>query len=424
MRSKAVLLALAATAAVSATGVSAQTTGQTRVPCDPQNAGLTLPTGFCAVVVADSAGSLRHLVVRPNGDIFAARRSGGVLALRDTTGDGVADVRAEFGDNRGTGIAIRGEDLYVALNDVIVRYRVPQGALRPVSGPDTVVRDLPANRSHTPKSIALGEGNQLFVNIGAPSNSCQDRDRQPGVPGLNPCPELETRAGIWVFDASKPGQTMADGRRWATGIRNAVGITYEPGRGLYAAQHGRDGLFQQWGNLFNEKQSAEKPAEIVMHVREGDDYGWPYCFYDPETRKHVLAPEYGGNGVRQDRCVNIKQPLAAFPGHWGPNAIAVYNGTQFPEPYRGGLFIAFHGSWNRAPLPQGGYNVAFLPMRNGAASGEGQVFADGFAGEYPLMQPRDAKYRPSGLAVGPDGSLYISDDHGGRLWRVFWRGSR
>ena len=115
--------------------------------------------------------------------------------------------------------------------------------------------------------------------------------------------------------------------------------------------------------------------------------------------------------------------LVSFPAHWGPNDLLFYTGEHFPERYRGGAFIAFHGSWNRAPFPQGGYNIVFVSMQNGAVTGEWEVFADGFKGAEPLMSPRDAVYRPTGLAQGPDGAVYISDSMTGRIWRVVYVGS-
>jgi glucose/arabinose dehydrogenase len=134
----------------------------------------------------------------------------------------------------------------------------------------------------------------------------------------------------------------------------------------------------------------------------------------------VTNPEYGGDGKSTDRCAAFTQPTVAFPAHWAPNDLVFYTGTQFPKKYQGGLFIAFHGSWNRAPLPMAGYNVTFVPF-TGDKPGTREVFADGFAGKTPLMAPNDAVARPGGLAVGPDGSLYITEDVKGKIWRVMYK---
>ena len=399
---------------------------QSRPACTADNGGITLPEGFCAVVVADSLGPARHIAVAPNGDVFVAIRNtretkGGIVALRDTNRDGRMDVRERFGDNGGSGIALVGAALFVGTDEAVLRYTIPRAGLRPSGAPDTVVAQLPTGRSHTAKTIAV-RGRDLFVNIGSPSNSCQVDDRQPQSPGQDPCPELETRAGIWRFDARRSGQRQADGERWATGIRNAVAITIDASTGqLWAAQHGRDQLVQNWPAHFDTTESAELPAEELFRVGRGDDFGWPYCFYDGLARRKVLAPEYGGDGQQVGRCARVKGPAAAMPAHWAPNGLLFYRGRQFPARFRGGAFIAFHGSWNRAPRPQGGYNVVFVPFTNGVARPY-ELFATGFAGEQ--VQPNGAAHRPVGLAVGPDGSLYVSDDRGGRIWRVMWRGKQ
>ena len=397
---------------------------QRKPACDPGNGGITLPQGFCALVIADSLGPARHLAVAPNGDVFVAIRNtrdskGGIVALRDTNGDGRMDVRERFGDNGGSGIALRGDELLFATDDAVLRYRISRRSLRPAGAPDTIVAQLATGRSHSAKTIAV-RGNDLFVNIGAPSNSCQVQDRQLQSAGQDPCPELETRAGVWRFDVRRVGQTQRDGERWATGIRNAVAITINPAdRALWVVQHGRDQLVQNWPVHFDTTESAELPAEELFRVSRGDDFGWPYCFYDGLAKRKVLAPEYGGDGAQVGRCANVKGPVASLPGHWAPNGLLFYTGRRFPQRYRGGAFIAFHGSWNRAPRPQAGYNVVFVPFARGSA-GAYEIFADGFAGE--SVQPNSALHRPMGLALGPDGSLYISDDRGGRVWRVMYDG--
>ena len=418
--------------ALSLTGGSeAVPSGAGRSPqtdCDPDDAGLTLPAGFCASVFADRVGRARHIAVADNGDVFVSLRSSrrgdppvGVMALRDSDGDGKADEQHNFGDVGGTGIALYGGYLYFAPDDRVLRYPLATGSLEPAGPPETIVSGLPAEASHATKSIEISRAGDLYVNIGAPSNTCQVEDRALRSPGQDPCPELERRAGVWRFDANRTGQTQADGQRFATGLRNMVALELHPETGvLYGVQHGRDQLAQNWPELYTERENAEKPAEEFVRIDEGDDFGWPYCFYDPELERKVLAPEYGGDGQEVGRCAEKEDPIVAFPGHWGPNGLLFYTGDQFPEDYRGGAFIAFHGSWNRAPLPQGGYNVVFQPFEDGEPAGDWEVFADGFAGGE--KGPRSAEHRPSGLAQAPDGSLYVADDRGGRIYRIVYVG--
>jgi glucose/arabinose dehydrogenase len=405
-------------------------------PCDPNNAGLTLPDGFCATLFADSLGASRHMVVAPNGDVFVNARPmrgpdpsapgnpGGVFILRDADGDGHAEIKRRAADAAGTGIAIANGYVYATTGTSVVRYPYRSGTLELGTRADTIVKDMPTG-GHSSYNFVV-DGSRLYLNVGSRTNSCQERDRQTEVPGVDPCAELETRAGIWVFSSERPGQTAADGRRYATGIRNSVALTKRAGDSdaLYVVQHGRDQLFQNWGKFFNERESAENPAEELLRVTDGDNFGWPYCFYSNDLNKKVLAPEYGGDGKTAGRCAEIKTPIYPFPGHWAPNAVLFYTGTAFPERFRGGVFIAFHGSWNRAPLPQQGFKVVYLPMNGQRVSGDHITFADGFA---PQPQPPNDPTRPirisrpTGLAQGSDGSLYVSDDVGGKIWKISYR---
>lgn len=396
-------------------------------PCGPDNAGLSLPEGFCALVVADGLGRARHLTVASNGDVFVALGmqrgggGGGVAALRDTDGDGVADEVRRFAGGPGDDVEFFGGYLYYSTNSNVVRFRWPEGALEPTVEPESIVVDLPAARGHRAKSIAIGPDGALYVNVGSPSNACQVEDRVAGAPGKEPCEELETRAGVWRFRSDWEGQRQADGVRFAAGLRNTVALAVRPQDGkLYGVVHGRDQLSQNWPDLYTVEQGAEKPAEEFVRIEEGDHFGWPYCYYDPELGLKVQAPEYGGDGHVRGTCTTMKDPLIGFPAHWAPNGLLFYAGDQFPERYRGGAFIAFHGSWNRAPLPQGGYNLVFAPFEGDEPSGEWEVFADGFAGRD--KSPRGAAHRPVGVAMGPDGSLYVSDDSGGRIYRIIYRG--
>jgi glucose/arabinose dehydrogenase/mono/diheme cytochrome c family protein len=410
--------------------------------CAGDNGGITLPAGFCATVFADHIGHARHLVVAPNGVVYVNTWSGTyygndtpppggfLVALQDLNGDGQADVTARFGDtieqgdHGGTGIGIYKDWLYAETNDRIVRYAMPKDGIMPQGTPEAIVSGLPLTGDHPMHPFAIDAKGNLFVDVATATNSCQSQNRMPNVAGDKPCTELETRGGIWRYDANKTGQKFSPAERYATGIRNADGITIDStGLGLYAAQQGRDELYENWPKLYNEDQGANLPAEELLQVKQGDDFGWPECYFDNVQQKLVLAPEYGGDGGKTvGVCAEKKGPVAFFPAHWAPNDLMLYNGAQFPTAYKDGAFIAFHGSWNRAPLPQAGYNVVFQPLTDGKASGKYVVFADGFAGAH--KDPGEAAHRPSGVTTGPDGALFIADDQHGRIWRVTFHGEK
>ena len=340
--------------------------------CARDNGGLTLPDGFCASVVAQDVGKVRHLAVGPGGELYAAVGGGflrgGIAAFRDRDGDGVMDERATFGPRDGNDVAVHDGHLYLALEDRVVRWRLTPGRLEPPGEPETVVSGLPDEGDHGAKALAFPGGSVLLVKIGSATNSCQRINRAAKSAGKDPCPELERHAGIWRFDADRAGQQFADGRRWATGMRNAEALAVQPGTGeVWAAIHGRDQLGDNWG--FSPEANAKNPAEELVQVAEGDDIGWPYCYYSNDAHRKVLAPEYGGDGRAVGRCERAKDPAIAFPGHWAPMSLAFYTGTQFGPAYAGGLFVAFHGSWNRAPLPQAGFRVVFAPFADGKPGG-------------------------------------------------------
>jgi glucose/arabinose dehydrogenase len=411
-----------------------------RVQCDADNGGITLPAGFCAVVVADNLGAARHMVVTPSGDLFVAINQTsprtpppfGIVALRDANGDGKADIIQRFNAGKGgSGIAWGDGQLFFGENDRVLRYRLRSGDLMPSSGPDVVVSGLPSTGNHISKTLVLRDQRTLFVNIGSATNSCQVVDRTAQSPGIFPCPELPFRAGVWTFNPLGTNQTEADGQHYATGYRNMVALALFPRSGeLFGVQHGRDNLFQNWPQFFNEEQGAVLPAEEFVHIGRGTNNGWPYCYFDAVFQhRKMLAPEYGGDGMKVTGpqgidCASYNQPLATFGAHWAPNGLHFYAGHQFPRRYRNGAFIAFHGGFNRAPLPNEGFNVTFVPMtKDGRPSGPAEVFADNFVmSAGPL--PATAKHRPVGVTEGPDGSLYVSDDKGGRIWRIVFVGPR
>jgi glucose/arabinose dehydrogenase len=155
-------------------------------------------------------------------------------------------------------------------------------------------------------------------------------------------------------------------------------------------------------------------------LHKGDDAGWPYIYFDPAQNKKILMPEYGGDGVKT-AGENTIDPVVAFPAHTAPNGLLFYTGSQFPEKYKNGAFIAFHGSWNRAPEPQEGFYVAFVPFSNGKPSGKWEIFANGFSGGPDKTASGRAIHRPCGLAQGPDGSIYITDDSKGTVWKITYK---
>jgi glucose/arabinose dehydrogenase/mono/diheme cytochrome c family protein len=406
--------------------------------CPGDDSGLTLPAGFCASIFADGIGHARHLVVAPNGVVYVNTWSGVyfgndvppaggfLVALQDTSGSGKADVTQRFGETvqsggaGGTGIGIYKDGLFAEINDKIVRYTLQAGSIVPRDPPQTIVAGLPLGGDHPMHPFTIDAAGLMYVDVATATNSCQPQNRSLESPGTDPCTELLTRGGIWRYDANKTDQTFSPGERFATGIRNGEGFAIDADGRIFVTQHGRDQLHSNWPAFYALSQEATLPAEELLHLRQGGDYGWPECYYDPGLHSLVLAPEYGGNGKRVGVCADKIGPVAYFPAHWAPDGMALYDKQQFPARYRNGVFIAFHGSWNRAPYAQKGYNVVFQALDGDKASGKCEIFADGFAGTE--ISPEKAAHRPTGIAVGPDGSLFVSDDVRGRIYRIVYRG--
>jgi glucose/arabinose dehydrogenase/mono/diheme cytochrome c family protein len=419
-------------------GPTARSQSSGNSACPGDNGGITLSPGFCATIFADNLGHARHLVVAPNGVVYVNTWSGPyyhfgivpagfLVALKDSTGRGHADIVERFGPSfmegatGGTGIAFYHDAIYAEEKDKILRYALAPGEIVPKDPPDVIVSGLPLSGDHPMHPFAIDAEGNLYVDLGAATNSCQLRNRMLQSPGINPCTELETRAGTWRYDANKTGQKFSPAERFATGLRNGEGFAFDSAGRIFATQHGRDQLWQNWPKFYNVHQGANLPAEELVQLKQGADYGWPECYFDGLSQNELmLSPEYGGDGKTIGICAQKQAPVAFFPAHWAPNDLLIDNFDGFPAAYRGGAFIAFHGSWNRAPEPQGGYNVVFQPLADGKASGDFIVFADGFAGA--VKDPGLARFRPTGLAAGADGALYISDDVRGRIWRVVYKG--
>ena len=429
----------AVSASVPAQNQSNQASEAKNQACPNDESGLKLPAGFCVTVFADGIGHARHMAVAPNGVLYVNTWSGTyygndtppaggfLIALQDKNGAGKADVIRRFGETvqsggaGGTGIGIYKGSIYAEINDRIVRYPLAAESVVPSGPAITVVSELPLGGDHPMHPFIIDAGGSMYVDVATATNSCQLKNRTFKSPGADPCTELETRGGIWRYDANIANQTFSPADRFATGIRNAEGIAIDSAGQLFVTQHGRDELHTNWPDVYRSDEEATLPAEELLLLKPGGDYGWPECYYDSFKKKLVLAPEYGGDGGNKiGPCATKFAPVAVFPAHWAPNAMAHYDKQQFPARYRNGVFIAFHGSWNRAPYAQGGYNVVFQPLTGNHASGPCEIFADGFAGA--VKSPGEAAHRPSGLAVAPDGSLYVSDDVRGRIYRIVYRG--
>jgi glucose/arabinose dehydrogenase len=395
--------------------------------------GITLPAGFTATLFAQSLPTPRHIVVNENGDVYTTLRSGqakfratadegGVAALRDTNANGVADVTRVFGTSDiDTGLAIHDGNLYFSSMTTI--YTVPlDGELIPASDIEVVVEQIPESaEGHRGKALTFDNDGNLYTQVGSPSNSCQAGDG-PGVAGILPCPQLDDHGGVFRYSAIARNQVHAEvAERISSGHRNFVALEWNTsGDDLFVLMHGRDGMNQLWPESFSAAADIEVPAEEFHRLEEGDNFGWPYTYWDPNRNERMIMPEYGGDGETPATLGLYKVPLIAFPAHWSPNDIVFYENEQFPEQYRHGAFIAFHGAVVPRRADPGGYNVVFVPMdAAGEITGDWEIFADDF--ERPA-RGADAVGRPSGLAIGPDGSLYIGDDTGGRIWKISYTG--
>lgn len=395
---------------------------------DAEDTGITLPEGFSATVFGDELGPVRHLAARDDGTVYGILYSnaekGSIVALKDEDGDGRADVIRYFGSGEGSGMGLHGGYLYYSTDVAVLRYKLTDGEMVPTGAPETVISGFAEQNQHAAKLFTFDGAGNIYVNIGAPSNACQEETRTEASPGMRPCPQLAQQAGIWRYKAAATGQVHpADGHRYATGIRNGMALDWSADAGaLFFATHGRDQLKMLWEGLYTDETNAELPAEEFHRADDGSNHGWPYTYWDSMRGQRMVGPEYGGDGEAVSDNAEYRAPLIGFPGHWAPNGLQFYTGDAFPDSYKNGAFLAFHGSWNRMPLPQGGFNVVFIPFADGAPTGKWSVFADGFAGADPLMSPGEAAFRPTGLAVAPDGALYIGADQGGRIWRVTYSG--
>jgi glucose/arabinose dehydrogenase len=375
--------------------------------CDPS---IKVPDGFCATLITDVVGRGRHIGVRKNGDIFVARLgsrrdSGGITAIRGTSA-------THFWSTPVHGLVLASDStLYASTAHEVLRFRFRGDSLAPRKTVDTVVSGLPGGAVPS-NTIVLQPNGSLLVGIPA---------QRAGCAAKTPCPDLATTGGVWRFDTGKRNQTMQDGSRVATGLRAPLAIAINPrDTMIYVVTHGPDSLHERFPQIDPTIAATHPGDEMVRIASVRADYGWPYCYFDVIAATRVQSPEYGGDGKSVGNCDRLVRPLMSFPAHWEPMAMLFSNNARLPEKYRNGAFVAFHGSAHRDPLPEEGYGVAFVPFKNGLPTMDFEMFADGFAG--PMKSATGARSRPAGLAQGADGSLYVSDDKGGRIWRITYKG--
>ena len=341
---------------------------------------VTVPAGFEANVFASGLSNPRFIAFGPDGVLYVADRGNGrIVALPDVDGDGVADgevVLAEDLDQPHSLVYHEGS-WYVGVPSGVVRLQDTDGD-GAADEWQTIVDDLPTDGSHRTRTVEFLPDGRMVVSVGSSCNVCEEEDPR--------------RAAVVVYDGPGGGGE----RIFASGLRNAVGLAVHPETGeLWATNNGRDLM------------GDDVPPETVYIVKEGLDYGWPRCHSGD-----VIDPEFGG----PDACQDVAQPVVQMQAHSAPLGLAFYTGREFPSEYWGDLFIAFHGSWNRT-VPTG-YNVVRLPLRGGEPQGPVEEFAGGWLD----LEANNASGRPVGLAVGPDGSLYVSDDKGGFIYRISYHG--
>ena len=389
--------------------------------------GLILPPGFHASVVAEGLGEMtRHMAFRDASHLYVSTErqtkdaaNAGIIALH-LDKNHHADRSAHFSSiDNGTAIAVYKGALYAAAPDKLYRFALEGDALVPTSQPETVIDGVPGRAA-----IAFDDKNNLFVAVGGGGNVCAP----PGTPrtaksvGPRPCPDLETRGGVWRFDADKSGQAWTQGEHYATGIRDTNALAFAHGT-LVTVMYGRDAAEKAYPEILSAEDGAHV-ADEMFKVEKGTDMGWPYTHYDSARKIRLEAPEYGGDNKTPVTDSRYAVPIAAFPAHVAPMDATFYEARQFPARYRGGVFIAFHGAGGGDPNGHDdGYNVMFVPMDKSGKAGVPQVFADGFAG--PARDDKNGKrahYRPVGVTVGPDGALYVSDSQKGRIWRIAYGG--
>jgi glucose/arabinose dehydrogenase len=342
----------------------------------PPPGTISLPPGFGISVFSQGLSDPRMMALGPDGALYAAERGAGrIVRLPDRDGDGLADgveIIAEGLDAPSSIAFYTDGSLYVGETTRILRLSAPDEA-GVFQARETVIDGLPSDGHSTRTVLFSPDGSSLFVSIGSSCNVCVESD--------------ERRATIMRYNPDGSG-----GEVYARGLRNAVGITFRPGTDeLWATNNGRDWM------------GDDLPPETIYLVHQGDDAGWPRCHAG-----RIVDPDFGAPGA----CDGVALPAVEVQAHSAPLGLTFYTGQQFPEEYHGNLFVAFHGSWNRS-VPTG-YKVVRIPMNDGQP-GPVYDFAVGW-----LRADGSNWGRPVDVLTGPDGSLFVSDDSGGVIYRIFY----
>ncbi len=375
---------------------------------------LKLPPGFTSTIVVEKLEGARHMATNKSGGLYVKlaklKEGNGIIYLKGLTSEGKFNQQVAFGDYAGTGICIKNGYLYASSNDDVYRYQLDKNGevIHPAS-PEKIITGLVNRNRDNSKAIAVDDNNNIYVNAGSYLNACLIDPASKIAP--NPCPILDSVGGIWKFKINQLNQHYKDGVRYATGFKNVVGLDWNAQtKTLFIMQHGRDQLHDLYPDYFTAEQQGLLPAETMYELHKGSNGGWPYVYYDHYQHKKILAPEYGGDG-KKTGAENAINPIVAFPAHLAPDGLLFYTGNQFPAKYKHGAFIAFHG---KSPELNQGYLVAFVPFVNGKPSGKWEIFASNFIVE------KD-QHKPCGLAQAPDGSIYVSDDSKGTIYRIQYK---
>lgn len=341
-----------------------------------EETSVQLPPGFEANVFALGLDNPRFIAFGPDGVLYAAERGQDrIVALPDRDSDGQADeIQVYAADlNQPHSLVFHDGAWYVGVPSGVVRLMDMDGDGR-ADNRDILIDDYPTSGAHSTRTVEFLPDGRMVVSVGSSCNVCLEEDPR--------------RAAVLVYD----GPQATGERIFASGLRNAVGLDIHPETGeLWATNNGRDFM------------GDDLPPETVYIVQDGVDYGWPGCHSG-----NIVDPEYGG----QDACQDVGQPVVQMQAHSAPLGLTFYDGEAFPDEYQGDLFIAYHGSWNRS-VPTG-YKVVRLPLQGSQPAGPVEDFAVGWLDK----ETGEASGRPVGLAVGPDGALFVSDDKGGFIYRI------